>query len=75
MKKITVYSKPNCMQCSFTKKYLDEKSIEYTTYDVYENEQALNTVKDLGFKSLPVVVIDGETPFFGFRPDLLEVLV
>lgn len=74
MKKIIVYSKPNCMQCSFTKKYLDEKSIRYTAYDVYENEQALKTVEDLGFKSLPVVVIEGETPFFGFRPDLLEVL-
>lgn len=75
MKKITVYSKPNCMQCSFTKKFLDEKDIEYTALDVYENEHALTTVKELGFQSLPVVVIDGEKPFFGFRPDLLEVLV
>lgn len=75
MKNITVYSKPNCMQCTFTKKYLDDKAIEYTTYDVYENEHALDTVKALGFKSLPVVVIDGQTPFFGFRPDLLESLV
>ncbi|MRI80462.1 glutaredoxin-like protein NrdH [Fundicoccus ignavus] len=74
MKNITVYSKPNCMQCTFTKKFLDEKDISYTTYDVYENEKALKTVKDLGFQSLPVVVIDGEKPFFGFRPDLLEKL-
>lgn len=74
MKNITVYSKPNCMQCTFTKKFLDEKDISYTTYDVYENEKALKIVKDLGFQSLPVVVIDGEKPFFGFRPDLLEKL-
>lgn len=74
MKNITVYSKPNCMQCTFTKKFLDEKDISYTTYDVFENEKALKTVKDLGFQSLPVVVIDGEKPFFGFRPDLLEKL-
>ena len=74
MKNSTVYSKPNCMQCTFTKKFLDEKDISYTTYDVYENEKALKTVKDLGFQSLPVVVIDGEKPFFGFRPDLLEKL-
>ena len=74
MKNITVYSKPNCMQCTFTKKFLDEKDISYTTYDVYENEKALKTVKDLGFQSLPVVVIDGEKPFFGFRPELLEKL-
>ncbi|MGO4937126.1 glutaredoxin-like protein NrdH [Fundicoccus sp. Sow4_H7] len=74
MKNIIVYSKPNCMQCNFTKKFLDSKDIEYTTYDVYENEEALNHVKELGFQSLPVIEIEGEEPFFGFRPDLLEKL-
>lgn len=31
---ITVYSKPNCMACTFTKKFLEEKDIAYTSYDV-----------------------------------------
>ncbi|UUX34445.1 glutaredoxin-like protein NrdH [Fundicoccus culcitae] len=74
MKNIIVYSKPNCMQCNFTKKFLDQKEINYTDYDVYENEAALNRVKELGFQSLPVIEIEGEEPFFGFRPDLLEKL-
>ncbi|MBF6625725.1 glutaredoxin-like protein NrdH [Aerococcaceae bacterium zg-BR9] len=74
MKNVTVYSKPNCMQCSFTKKFLDDNAIDYTMIDVYEDDTALTKVKELGFQSLPVVVIDGEEPFFGFRPDRLESL-
>ncbi|MBR7928142.1 glutaredoxin-like protein NrdH [Aerococcaceae bacterium zg-ZUI334] len=74
MKNITVYSKPNCMQCNFTKKFLDDNAIDYTMIDVYEDEVALAKVKELGFQSLPVVVIEGEEPFFGFRPDRLESL-
>lgn len=74
MKTITVYSKPNCMQCNFTKKFLDDNSVTYTMINVYENEDALNRVKEMGFQSLPVVEIEGEEPFFGFRPDRLESL-
>ncbi|MGX7075330.1 glutaredoxin-like protein NrdH [Globicatella sanguinis] len=74
MKTVTVYSKPNCMQCNFTKKFLEDNSVEYTMIDVYENEDALNKIKEMGFQSLPVVEIEGEEPFFGFRPDRLEKL-
>lgn len=74
MKAVTVYSKPNCMQCNFTKKFLDDNAVEYTVIDVYENEEALQRVKEMGFQSLPVVEIEGEEPFFGFRPDRLEAL-
>lgn len=75
MKQVTVYSKPNCMQCTMTKKYLDDNQIPYTLIDVYENEEALSHIKSLGFQSLPVVEIEGEEPFFGFRPNRLEGLL
>ena len=73
-KNVTVYTKPNCMQCNFTKKFLDDNSIRYEIKDIQESEVALAEVKELGFQSLPVVVFDGVEPFFGFRPDLLESL-
>ena len=74
-KNVTVYTKPNCMQCNFTKKFLDDHSIRYEIKDSLESEAALAEVKELGFQSLPVVVFDGVEPFFGFRPDLLEQLI
>ena len=50
-------------------------NVEFTVKDVFESEEALAEVKELGFQSLPVIVADGVEPFFGFRPDLLEKLV
>lgn len=74
MNKITVYSKPNCMQCDFTKRFLDQHNLEYTAVDVMQDSEALARVQELGFQSLPVVVAEGIEPFFGFRPDMLEQL-
>ena len=72
---IILYSKPNCMQCNFTKQCFENNNVEFTVKDVFESEEALAEVKELGFQSLPVIVADGVEPFFGFRPDLLEKLV
>lgn len=72
---IIIYSKPNCMQCNFTKKYLDDKGVNYTIKDIYESEIALEEVKELGFTSVPVISAEGKAAFNGFRPDLLDQLV
>ena len=72
---IILYSKPNCMKCNFTKQFFENNNVEFIVKDVFESEEALAEVKELGFQSLPVIVADGVEPFFGFRPDLLEKLV
>lgn len=74
-KTIVIYSKPNCMQCNFTKKYLDDKGVNYKIKDIFESEEALAEVQQLGFSSVPVILADGEEAFNGFRPDLLDQLV
>jgi glutaredoxin-like protein NrdH len=71
---VVVYSKPNCMQCNFTKKFLEDKGIPYQIKDIEENEKAVDEVKSLGFSSLPVVIAEGIEAFHGFRPDLLNRL-
>lgn len=71
---VTVYTKPNCMQCNFTKKYLTEKEIEFQTIDVTESSEALAKVKDMGFQAVPVIVSDKEDAFYGFQPDRLAKL-
>ena len=75
-KKVTVYSKADCMQCNFTKKWLMDEGLEYEEIRADLDDKALAYVKDeLGFNSLPVVVIEGEVPFHGFRPDRLGGLL
>ncbi|MGK9325959.1 glutaredoxin-like protein NrdH [Aerococcus urinaeequi] len=72
---VTVYTKPNCMQCNFTKKYLTEKKIEFQTIDITESEEALAKVKGMGFQAVPVIVAENEEAFYGFQPDRLAKLV
>lgn len=75
MAKVTVYTKFGCPQCDMTKRVLDEEGITYEAINVQEDEKALIYVKEeLGFSAMPVVVIEGQAPFTGFRPDKLQEL-
>ena len=71
---IKVYSKPNCMACNFTKKYLNDKGVKFEEIDVLEDAEALAMLRDEGFSQMPVVSMDGEF-HTGFRPDLLAKAV
>jgi len=73
MTKVTVYSKPDCMQCNFTKKWLKERNIPYTELNIKEDEEALLKVKEMGFQSVPVIVTEDDS-WYGFQPDKLAEL-
>jgi glutaredoxin len=77
---ITVYSKPRCAQCEFTKIWLTKNKIEFETVDIEANPGALELLKHYGFTSPPVVVIDDEfsdpnKAWTGFQVDRLETLL
>jgi glutaredoxin-like protein NrdH len=75
MAKVTVYTKYGCPQCDMTKRVLDGEGIEYTAINVQDDEKAMEYVKEtLKLSSMPVVVVEGQEPFTGFRPDLLQEL-
>lgn len=75
MKKVMVYTKNGCPQCEMTKRFLTGEEIEFTSINIEEDEKALEYVKHtLGLTAMPVVVVEGEEPFTGFRPDKLEEL-
>ena len=71
---ITVYSKPSCMQCEFSKKYLNDKGIEFKEINVFEDKEALASLRDEGFTQMPVVDVNGEF-HTGFQPNLLAKAV
>ena len=70
---ITVYSKPNCVQCSATYRALDKAGLVYRTVDVALDVEALEQVRALGYAQAPVVVA-GEDHWSGFRPDKIQAL-
>ena len=70
---ITVYSKPNCVQCTATYRAMDKAGLSYETVDISLDAQALEQVKSLGYAQAPVVVA-GEDHWSGFRPDKIKTL-
>lgn len=70
---ITVYTKPQCVQCDATKRALNKAGIAYDVVDVTEDADALAKVKALGYVQAPVVV-NGEDHWGGFRPDRIKAL-
>ena len=76
MTNVTVFSRPNCVQCDMTKKLLDRMGVEHDTVDVTADPEAHAYVTGLGYSSAPVVVVNGgEAHWTGFRPDHLKGLV
>ncbi len=71
--KVTVYSKPACVQCEATYRALDKKGIEYAVVDISTDVDALEQLRALGYLQAPVVVA-GEESWSGFRPDQIAAL-
>ena len=74
---LTVYSKPRCMDCMYTKMWLDQNKVEYENVDIEANPGALELLRHYELTSLPVVVIDDEfndpnKTWMGFQVDRLE---
>ena len=62
------------MACNFSKKYLEDRGVEFEEIDVFEDADALAMLRDEGFSQMPVVSMDGDF-HTGFRPDLLAKAV
>lgn len=71
---VTVYSKPDCVQCTATYRALDSNAIEYTVIDLTTDPIALERVRALGYQQAPVVVAADNDHWSGFRPDKISHL-
>ncbi|WP_370445369.1 glutaredoxin family protein [Miniimonas sp. S16] len=73
MTAITVFGKPNCVQCKQTMKALEKAGLvegEDVTYrDVTEDPRAYAYVtEELGYSAAPVIVLDDQDHWSGFNP-------
>jgi len=69
----TVYTKPTCVQCDMTKRFLDKNGVAYNTIDITEDPSALEMILEMGFSSAPVVITNSDS-WAGFQPDKLQKL-
>ena len=70
---LTVFTLPNCMQCTMTKRALDDAGLPYVVIDLASDERAVDTVQQLGYTSAPVVIV-GAASWSGFRPDKIKAV-
>lgn len=58
MKKITLYGTPICVHCTALKAFLKEKDVEYTYYNVLDDQSKAEEMIDLTHQTaVPVLVI------------------
>lgn len=67
-------SKDNCVQCTATKRALDNKGIAYKEVNMSQDPAALDRAKELGFLQAPVVIPPTGAPWSGFDPDKINAL-
>lgn len=60
MKKVEVFSSDTCKRCVDLKKYLKQNNIEYVEYNISKDQEARKNLIQLGYMSVPVMIIEGE---------------
>ncbi|NHB94159.1 glutaredoxin-like protein NrdH [Photorhabdus cinerea] len=70
---ITIYSKPDCVQCSATYQALSRRNIPYQIVDLTKDPQGLAIIRAMGYQQVPVVIA-GTQHWSGFRPDKINTL-
>lgn len=71
---VIVYSKPNCPQCDLTKRDMDILGIEYETIDITQQQDQLDRLIGLGYRTAPVVETDQDI-WSGYNQDKIKRLI
>lgn len=75
MPKVVVYSTPTCPYCHMAKAFLKEKKIQFTDYDVSQDEdKAREMIEKSGQQGVPVIDIDGKIVVGFDKPKIKELL-
>ena len=61
------------MQCTMTKRALDDAGLRYAVVDLATDEGAVDTVRQLGYTSALVVIV-GAGGWSGFHPDKIKAV-
>ena len=71
---ITVYSNPNCVQCENTKRFLNQKGLEFESKMIQDSPEIMPLIKEKGYRTAPVVVTDDDS-WSGFNLEKLNGLL
>ena len=69
-----IYTKNNCQACKFTKLHMANMGVTYEERNVDDDDAYMQEAVDTGYKSMPIVVLNGKVVASGFQPDKLNEL-
>ena len=69
-----IYTKNNYQSCRFTKLHMQNMGVTYEERNVDDDDAYMQEAVDTGYKSMPIVVLNGEVVAAGFQPDKLNEL-
>lgn len=72
---VTVWSKPNCVQCKAVYRAFDKAGIEYEVKNLPDFPKKLQEFIDAGHTSAPVIESDVADTFAGFNPGLVADVI
>lgn len=73
-KTVTIYSTPTCHFCQMSKEYFKQHGIEYTDYNVAEDQgKRAEMIEKSGQMGVPVIFVDDEM-IIGFDKRRLDAL-
>lgn len=70
---VTLYTLPDCVQCTATKRELTKRRIPFDLVDLTTDGTAYAFVRSLGYRQAPVVVADDQH-WAGFQPSKIQAL-
>ena len=70
---ITVWEKPNCVQCMQTKRVMDQEGIQYRTRRLDKSPTAVERFIQMGLTAAPIVETDTKR-WSGFRLEKIRSL-
>ena len=71
---VTVYTKPDCVQCDATKRTLNKHGIPFIEINLSDNMEVLDRLKAAGWMRAPIVETANGEMWSGFRPDKIRDL-
>lgn len=76
MKKVEIYSTPNCHFCHMAKEFFDANNVDYNDYNVAsDTDKRSEMVDKSGQMGVPVIVIDERDVVVGFDKEKLAELI
>ena len=70
MKKVVIYNSDTCSFCRLAEAFMEEKGVTFESKNI-KNPEYRKELISMGYRSVPVIQIDGEN-ILGFDQDVIE---